>query len=120
MTKRTHIQTITVLLALVLGTAGTVRAQNGTVQYGKENLERDYCDGYNISIVLKDVPDHYMLYLWGYYCGNWGVVDSTEVKNGKACFRKNSSAKTKNEISEKFPKGFYDIFGDGLMYVTYE
>ena len=115
MTKRTHIQTITMLLALVLGMAGTVRAQNETVQYGKENLERDYCDGYNISIVLKDVPDHYMLYLWGYYCGNWGVVDSTEVKNGKACFRKNSSAKTKNEISEKFPKGFYDIFGDGLF-----
>ena len=37
------------------------------------------------------------------------------MKNGKACFRKNSSAKTKNEISEKFPKGFYDIFGDGLF-----
>ena len=106
---------ITMLLTLVLGTAGTVCAQNETVQYGKDNLERDYCDGYNISIVLKDVPDHYMLYLWGYYCGNWGVVDSTEVKNGKACFRKNSSAKTKNEISEKFPKGFYDIFGDGLF-----
>ena len=115
MTKRTHIRTIIMLLALVLGTAGVVRAQSEAVQYGKENLERDYCDGYNISIVLKDVPDHYMLYLWGYYCGNWGVVDSTEVKNGKACFRKNSSAKTKNEISEKFPKGFYDILGDGLF-----
>ena len=115
MTKQTHILTVTLLLALVLGTAGTVCAQNKTVQYGKENLQRDYCNGYNISITLKDVPDHYRLYLWGYKCGDWRVVDSTEVKNGKASFRKNSSTKKKNEISELFPKGFYDIFGDNLF-----
>ena len=115
MTKRTHILTITLLLALFWGTAGMVCAQSEKVQYGKENLERDYCDGYNISVILKDVPDHYKLYLWGYYFGNWHVVDSTEVKNGKATFRKKSSAKNKNEISELFPKGLYDIFGETLF-----
>ena len=106
---------ICVLLTIVLWPTSSVNAQNETVMYGKENLERDYCDGYNISIILKDVPDQYKLYLWGYYFGNWHVVDSTEVKNGKATFRKNSSAKKKNEISELFPKGFYDIFGETLF-----
>ena len=80
-------------MTIVLWPTSLVNAQNETVQYGKENLERDYCDGYNISIILKDVPEQYKLYLWGYYFGNWHVVDSTEVKNGKATFRKNSSAK---------------------------
>ncbi len=102
-------------MTIVLWPTSLVNAQNETVQYGKENLERDYCDGYNISIILKDVPEQYKLYLWGYYFGNWHVVDSTEVKNGKATFRKNSSAKKKNEISELFPKGFYDIFGETLF-----
>ena len=43
------------LLALVLGTVGTVCAQNKTVQYGKENLERDYCTGYNITVYCKAI-----------------------------------------------------------------
>jgi len=115
MTKRTHIRTITLLLALVLGTAGALRAQNETVQYGKENIKRDYCDGYNISIKIKDVPDHSVLNLWDYDFGNWRLIDSTEVRNGKATFRKKSSSKSQDDVTKRIHRGFYDISGEALF-----
>lgn len=108
MTKRTHIQTITVLLALVLGTAGMVRAQNETVQYGKENIARDYCTGYNITV--KSTPDcHSMLYLYSTLFGRWQLVDSTVFEKGTASFTAKVNAKSNKDASSLIPKGFYKL-----------
>ena len=106
---------ITALLTLLFWPAGSVNAQNETVQYGKENIARDYCDEYNISIKIKDVPDHYMLYLWDYDFGRSRLIDSTEVRNGKASFRKKSPSKAQDDITERIHKGLYDIEGEFLF-----
>ena len=71
------------MLALVLGTAGTTCAQDGTVQYGKENLERDYCSGYNITVYCK-APDNTVVYLYEQDIVKMQVVDSAFLKKGKA------------------------------------
>lgn len=106
---------IFVLLTVVLWPASSVNAQNETVQYGNENIARDYCNEYNISIIIKDVPDHYVLHLWDYDFGNWRLIDSTEVRNGKATFRKKSPSKSQDEVAEWLHKGFYDISGESLF-----
>jgi len=108
MTKRTHIQTITVLLALVLGTAGTVCAQNETVQYGKENLARDYCTGYTIT-VNTGKQNNPTLYLYSAQFGGWKFVDSAVVENGTAVFTAKTAAKSNKEASSLIPKGFYKV-----------
>lgn len=107
MTKQTHILTVTLLLALVLGTAGTVCAQNKTVQYGKENLERDYCTGYNIT-VNTGKQNKPTLYLYAAQFGGWQFVDSTVVENGTAVFS-SKIAKSNKEASSLIPKGFYKV-----------
>ena len=102
-------------MAVVLWPASSVNAQNETVVYGKENIARDYCDEYNISIKIKDVPDHSVLHLWDYDFGNWRLIDSTEVRNGKASFRKKNPPKSQDEVAEWLHKGFYDISGESLF-----
>ncbi len=110
--KRTHIQTITMLLALVLGTAGVVCAQSETVQYGKENLERDYCTGYNITVYCK-APDNTVVYLYEQDIVRMQVVDSAFLKKGKAVFSKNVPSKDRNDVSKLIPKGVYQMYSDG-------
>lgn len=115
MNNRFRFWVICALLAVFFWPAGPVNAQNETVQYGKENIARDYCDEYNISIIIKDVPDHYVLHLWDYDFADWRLIDSTEVRNGKATFRKKSSSKSQDEVAEWLHKGFYDISGESLF-----
>ena len=112
MTKQTHILTVTLLLALVLGTAGTVCAQNKTVQYGKENLERDYCTGYNITVYCK-APDNTVVYLYEQDIVKMQVVDSAFLKKGKAVFSKKVPSKDRNDVSKLIPKGVYQMYSDG-------
>ena len=86
MTKRTHIRTIIVLLALVLRTAGMVCAQivepNGCMTSARGMVN------YHILIVDKDViSNHNKLYLEGYHCGTLCYLDSATVKNAKAKFK---------------------------------
>ena len=86
MTKRTHIRTLVVLLALVLGTAGAVCAQKESVD-GCMTSVRDRVN-YHIQIIDKDViSDQKVLYLEGYQCGTPCYLDSATVKNGKAKFK---------------------------------
>jgi len=115
MNNRFRFWAVCVLLTIVLWPASSLNAQNETVVYGKENIARDYCDGYNISIIIKDVPDHYKLYLWDYDFGNWRLIDSAEVRNGKASFRKKCSTKSNGDVKGLIPKGFYDINGEDLF-----
>lgn len=108
MTKRIHIRTITLLLALVLGTAGTVCAQNVTVQYGKENISRDYSKGYKITIDA-DKECNTPLSLYSCFFGKWELVDNASFSKGKAIFSKNASSASKSDVSSLIPKGFYRI-----------
>ena len=86
MIKRTHIWTIAVLLALVLGTAGTVCAQIEE-PCGCMTSVRNLTN-YNIQIIDKDViSNHKVLYLEGYQCGAPVYLDSAVVKGGKAKFK---------------------------------
>lgn len=107
MTKRTHIRTITLLLALVLGTAGALHAQSEAVQYGKENLSRDYCTGYTIT-VNTEKQNKPTLYLYAAQFEGWQFVDSTVVENGTAVFS-SKIAKSNKEASSLIPKGFYKV-----------
>ncbi len=95
------------LLALVLGTAGIVCAQSEAVQYGKENLERDYCTGYTIT-VNTGKQNKPTLYLYAAQFGGWQFVDSTVVENGTAVFS-SKIAKSNKEASSLIPKGFYKV-----------
>ena len=84
--KRTHIRTITVLLPLVLGTVGVVRAQVDE-PCGCMTSVRNLIH-YNIQIIDKDiVSNHKVLYLEGYQCGTPVYLDSAVVKGGKAKFK---------------------------------
>jgi thiol-disulfide isomerase/thioredoxin len=112
MTKQTQIRTIAMLLALVLGTAGMVYAQNETVQYGKENLERDYCTGYNIKVYCN-APDNTVIYLYEQDIVRMQVVDSAFLKKGKAVFSKNVLSKERNDVTKLIPKGVYIMYSDG-------
>ena len=74
------------LLALVLGTAGTVCAQKESVD-GCMTSVRDRVN-YHIQIIDKDViSDQKVLYLEGYQCGAPVYLDSAVVKGGKAKFK---------------------------------
>ena len=86
MIKRTHIRTIAVLLALVLGTVEMVRAQVdepcGCMTSVRNQIH------YNIQIIDKDIiSNHQVLYLEGYQCGTPVYLDSAVVKGGKAKFK---------------------------------
>ena len=84
--KRTHIRTITMLLALVLGTAGMVCAQVDE-PCGCMTSVRNLIH-YNIQVIDKDiVSNHKVLYLEGYQCGTPVYLDSANVKGGKAKFK---------------------------------
>ena len=86
MIKRTHIRTIAVLLALVLGTVGMVRAQVDE-PCGCMTSVRNLIH-YNIQIIDKDiVSNHKVLYLEGYQCGTPVYLDSANVKGVKAKFK---------------------------------
>jgi thiol-disulfide isomerase/thioredoxin len=86
MTKRTHIRTIAVLLALVLGTVGMVRAQMDE-PCGCMTSVRNLIH-YNIQVIDKDiVSNHKVLYLEGYQCGTPVYLDSANVKGSKAKFK---------------------------------
>lgn len=132
MTKRIHIRTIAVLLALVLGTAGTVCAQNEeldgimySVRAMKTNLERYYCPEYNIR-VFCDAPDGDVVYLYRQDFYNQQLVDSAVFKKGKAVLTKKVPTKKGGDISKKYnasmlealyhsliPKGFYQLVYHG-------
>ena len=86
MTKRTHIRIITMLLAQVLGTAGSVCAQMdepcGCMTSVRNQIH------YNIQIINKGIlSNHKVLYLEGYQCGVPVYLDSAVVKGGKAKFK---------------------------------
>lgn len=99
MTKRTHIRTITMLLALVLGLAGSVRAQMDE-PCGCMTSVRNLVH-YNIQVIDKDIiSNHKVLYLEGYQCGVPVYLDSAVVKGGKAKF------KSKHPVE----KGVYRLF----------
>ena len=86
MTKRTHIRTITILLALVLGTVGMVCAQVDE-PCGCMTSVRNLMH-YNIQVIDKDIiSNHQVLYLEGYQCGTPVYLDSAVVKGGKAKFK---------------------------------
>ena len=106
--KNVEYRTITVLLALVLGTAGVVCAQNETVKYGKENLGRDYCTEYIIKITA-DKQCNSTLYLYSALLGKWLLIDSTVVENGTAVFTAKTAAKSNKNASSLIPKGFYKV-----------
>ncbi|MBQ3734596.1 MAG: TlpA family protein disulfide reductase [Bacteroidales bacterium] len=108
MTKRTHIRTIAMLLALVLGTAGTVSAQQQEVQYGKENISRDYCKGYKITINAEKECNS-PIALYSCLFGEWELMDNTAISKGKAVFSKTVPAASKSDVSSLIPKGFYKI-----------
>jgi len=101
MTKRTHIRTITMLLALVLGTARVVCAQVDE-PCGCMTSVRDLIH-YNIQEIDKGIiSNHKVLYLEGYQCGTPVYLDSAVVKGGKAIF------KSKHPVEK------------GVYYLTYE
>ena len=115
MSNRTHIRIITVLLALVLGTAGVACAQDGTVQYGKANLQRDYCKNYKITIKADKQYDDTSLYLYSYSFGETSLIDSAFLKNGQAVFMGKASTKSNSDISGMIPKGFYMILSKRML-----
>ena len=91
MTKRTHIRIITVLLTLILGTVGSVNAQNLDDEDGCMTSVRDRVN-YHIQVVDKDiVSNHKVLYLEGYQCGTLFYLDSAVVKKGNAKFKSKHS-----------------------------
>ena len=74
------------LLALVLGLAGTVRAQMDE-PCGCMTSVRNLIH-YNIQVIDKDIiSNHKVLYLEGYQCGAPVYLDSAVVKGGKAKFK---------------------------------
>ena len=74
------------LLALVLGTVGMVRAQMDE-PCGCMTSVRNLIH-YNIQVIDKDiVSNHKVLYLEGYQCGTPVYLDSAVVKGGKAKFK---------------------------------
>ena len=74
------------LLALVLGTAGTVRGQMDE-PCGCMTSVRNLIH-YNIQVIDKDiVSNHKVLYLEGYQCGTPVYLDSANVKGCKAKFK---------------------------------
>ena len=96
------------LLALVLGTAGTVSAQQQEVQYGKENISRDYCKGYKITINAEKECNSPMA-LYSCLFGEWELIDNTVISKGKAIFSKSVPSASKSDVSSLIPKGFYKI-----------
>ena len=96
------------LLALVLGTAGTVSAQQQEVQYGKENISRDYCKGYKITINAEKECNS-PIALYSCLFGEWELMDNTAISKGKAVFSKTVPSASKSDVSLLIPKGFYKI-----------
>ena len=77
---------IFVLLALVLGTAGTMCAQIAEPT-GCMTSARGMVN-YHIQIIDQGIiSNHNKLYLEGYHCGTLCYLDSATVKNGKAKFK---------------------------------
>ena len=96
------------LLAVVFWPASSVNAQNETVQYGKENIARDYCAGYNITV--KSTPDcDSKLYLYSISFGKSQLVDSAVFENETASFTAKINAKSNKDAASLIPKGFYKI-----------
>lgn len=95
------------MLAVVLWPAGWVNAQNEAVDYGKENIARDYLTEYKIT-VNSDL-EGYTMYLYNCFFGEWQVVDSAAVTNGKAVFARKCPAKSKTDFNFLLSKGFYKV-----------
>ena len=72
------------MLAVVLWPASSSYAQNETVQYGKENIARDYLTEYKITV--NSDFEGYTFYLYDCLFGEWQLIDSAVVTNGKAVF----------------------------------
>ncbi|MBO7628818.1 MAG: hypothetical protein J6S87_02585, partial [Bacteroidales bacterium] len=106
--KNVEYRIIAMLLALVLGTVGMACAQQQEVQYGKENISRDYCKGYKITI-NADKEYNTPIALYSCLFGEWQLMDNTVVSKGKAIFSKTVSSTSKSDISSLIPKGFYRI-----------
>jgi len=100
---------ICVLLIIVLWPASSVNAQNETVQYGKENIARDYLTEYKITVKC-DIEDN-NVYLYDCLFGHWRLIDSAIVTDGKAVFSRKCPAKTKTDVYSNLliPKGFYKV-----------
>ena len=110
---------ICALLAVVLWPAVSVTAQNEAVVYGKENIARDYCTGYNITV--KSTPDcHSTLYLYSTLFGKSQLVDSAVFENGTASFTAKVNAKSNKESSSLIPKGFYRIVAKDIYTLVQE
>ena len=103
---------ICVLLTIVFWPTSPVNAQNETVQYGNENLERDYCTGYNIKVYCN-APDNTVIYLYEQDIVRMQAVDSAFLKKGKAVFSKNVPSKERNDVTKLIPKGVYIMYSDG-------
>lgn len=97
------------LLAVIFWPAGMVNAQNETVPYGKENLQRDYCKNYKITIKADKQYDDTPLYLYSCSFEKQKLIDSVVLKNGQAVFVGKASLKSNSDISGMIPKGFYKI-----------
>ena len=95
------------MLAVVLWPASSSYAQNETVQYGKENIARDYLTEYKITV--NSDFEGYTFYLYDCLFGEWQLIDSAVVTNGKAVFSKKCPAKSKTDVLSLSPKGFYKI-----------
>lgn len=116
MKNRFRYSTICALLAVVLWPAGQGNAQNETVQYGKENITRDFLTEYKIT-VNSDL-EGYTLYLYDCLFGEWQLLDSAAVTNGKAVFARKCPAKSKTDVHSLSPKGFYKVFYKTLYTVV--
>jgi len=97
-----------VLLALLMGMAGALCAQSETVQYGNEDLARDYSKSYKITI-KSDKEVNTPVTLYSYLFGELNVVDNTTISKGKAIFSKNVPSASKSDPSSLIPKGFYKL-----------
>ena len=101
------------LLAVILWPACSLYAQNETVQYGNENISRDYLTKYTITVNSDAEGDN--VYLYGCLFGQWQIMDTAVVKNGKAVFSGNCPAKSKKDVHSLYPKGFYKVVAKALF-----
>ena len=114
MYNRFRFESLWTLLAVILWSASSLYAQNETVQYGKGNIARDYCAGYNIKVYCK-APDGSVAYLYKFDILDTKLVDSAIFKKGKAVF-KSVRSKEKNDVSKLIPRGFYQLVCDNRAY----
>ena len=113
MNNRFRFWVICTLLVVVLWPAGSVNAQNETVQYGKENIARDYLTSYKITVSSDGEGEN--VYLYDCLFGQWRIIDTAAVTNGKAVFSVKCPAKSKKDVHSLLSKGFYKVVVKALF-----